>query len=96
MSQAEPFAELRSELPNPPRSDDASHAGSDDEGAPEGAPNGAAGQSFDDAMRRDLERRISMLASGSEATFGPLGTGDWIATFLLFVLLPLFLVWIYR
>lgn len=37
-----------------------------------------------------------MLASGSESTFGPLGTGDWIATFLLFVLLPLFLVWIYR
>lgn len=53
-------------------------------------------ESFDDAMRRDLERRISTLASGSEATFGPLGTGDWIATCLLFVLLPLFLVWLYR
>jgi hypothetical protein len=62
----------------------------------EASPEGPEEESFDQAMRRDLDRRIDTLASGSGASFGLLGPGDWIATILLFVVAPLLLVWVYR
>jgi hypothetical protein len=51
---------------------------------------------FDEAMQSELDRRISELAAYSETAFGPLGIGDLMATLLLFVLLPLLLVWVLR
>lgn len=58
-------------------------------------PEAVPSESFDQAMQRELERRITELATCPEAP-GLLDARDWIATILLSVLLPLFLVWVYR
>lgn len=61
---------------------------------PERLRNGPQGL-CDQALQTELERRISALAS-VEADIGSLGARDWAATILLFVLLPVLLVWGFR
>lgn len=51
---------------------------------------------FGQALRRELARRITELSTYSETTCGPLGSGDFAATIVLFVLVPLLLVWMMR
>ena len=44
-------------------------------------------------MRTELDRRITEFACYSEDTFGPLSARDWILTVVLFIALPILLVW---
>lgn len=55
-----------------------------------------APEAFLQAMRSELARRISELATYSATDCGPLGARDLFATLALFVLAPIFLVWMMR
>jgi len=65
------------------------------ESAPGAPPASSLEPSLDQAMRRELERRLDALAV-SETVAAPLSRRDWVATILLFVVLPLVLVWVFR
>lgn len=60
---------------------------------------GRPGNGFQQALRRELVRRISELSTYAETTCGPLTARDFAVTIVVFVLVPLFLVyltWIIR
>lgn len=50
----------------------------------------------DAELRAELDRRLCVLATYPAATFGPLSHRDLIFTIVIFVLLPLSLVWVLR
>ena len=48
------------------------------------------------ALRAELQRRIAVLATTSDDTFGRMGRGDAILVVALFVLAPALVIWICR
>jgi hypothetical protein len=53
-------------------------------------------EDWPEELHSELGRRLHEIASYPEATFGPLDVRDLIATTLLFVLLPLVVLWMFR
>ncbi|MDQ7826726.1 MAG: hypothetical protein RDV48_28240 [Candidatus Eremiobacteraeota bacterium] len=52
--------------------------------------------SLDEAFQQELQRRLVELDECSEDSFGAFTSTDWILSMVLFVVLPLFLVWLFR
>jgi len=48
------------------------------------------------ALRAELERRFAQLAAASDHAFGPMGLGDAILVFILFLFAPALAIWIFR
>lgn len=62
----------------------------------QGAGGKAGDRAFDAAVRKELTRRIEEFASYPETVFGPLSMRDFFITLILFVVVPLLLVWGHR
>lgn len=62
----------------------------------QGADGKARDRAFDAAVRKELARRIEEFASYPEAAFGPLSMRDLFITLILFIVVPLLLVWGHR
>lgn len=56
----------------------------------------AAEALYEQALRADLERRITELAHTPDAAFGRMGVGDGILVGLLFVVAPALVAWVFR
>jgi len=52
--------------------------------------------SLDEAFQQELQRRLVEIDKCSEKSSGAFNYLDWIISLLFFIILPLFLVWLFR
>jgi hypothetical protein len=51
---------------------------------------------YEAALRGELDRRIAALAQEGDASFGSIGRGEWVVIVLATIVIPLFVVWVFR
>jgi hypothetical protein len=50
---------------------------------------------YEEALQKELARRIEEVSTYSDEAFGRIGQGEWIVFLLVAVLLPVLIVWSY-